>query len=235
MRVGDIKNITDDTRIKHFIHYFWDFSIQGIIADHPVAIYRRELSKLENTDDIKVVYDVIEKVYSKYIDYIEVTDAELYKSHRRYMEELCKHVNGYHYEDNMNEEKIALYMERKRKHEESQKQIEERLERLAFLYDVFGWERNGVRSRYDVIRRLARCEELTDIIVKNKDVLISDKRKLYDICEDVIVPKVGSELWNYTFCVIMNSLSHIIYKDRNYWLKKNGIDFESIQIDFKKG
>ena len=92
MIISELKNLSDDTRIKHFLHYFWDFAIPGILSETPILIYRRELLNIPEDSSLEDVYQIIQKVYENHIEYIKECDPKLFASQRRYINELSRRM-----------------------------------------------------------------------------------------------------------------------------------------------
>ena len=226
MTISELKKMTDDPRIKHFLHYFWDCEIP-ITSSGPLdRVYRYELSKAARFQDLNEVYETIKRVYCKYIDHIEKYDKKLYGSQRRYMKELCKRITGHNFSlDSINDE---ARLERERRSAEKQRLQDERYRQLAFLYPLLKLRPLPDDPKKDLIRNIAKREEVTTAILNRKEEIMTDKTLLYDAVADIIIPRAGTEAWVYGYYEIMCSLSYFIHKGRSYWLKVNHLEGKNL-------
>ena len=226
MTISELKKMTDDPRIKHFLHYFWDCEIPMTSSGPLDRVYRYELSKVARFQDLNEVYETIKRVYCKHIDHIEKYDKKLYGVQRRYINELCKRVTGHRFkDDDISEEDL---LERKKRFDEKQRLLDERYKQLAFLYPLFKLQPLTDNPKKDLVRIIAKREEVTTAILSRKEEIMADKTLLYDVAADIIIPRAGTEAWAYGYYEIMCGLSFLIHKDRLYWLKVNHLEGKNL-------
>lgn len=226
MTISELKNMTDDTRIKHFLHYFWDCEIPLTSSGPLDRVYRYELSKAASFQDLNEVYETIERVYFKHEDHIEKYDRRLYGMQRRYIKELCKRVTGHNFTVNDLSEEERL--ERKKRFDEKQRLRDERYKQLAFLYPLLKLQPLQDNPKKDLVRNIAKIEEITTAILHHKEEILADKTLLYDVAADIIIPRAGTDEWVYGYYDVMCSLSYFIHKDRLYWLKVNHLEGKNL-------
>lgn len=228
MKIGDIKNLSEDARVKFFFHFFWDFEIPGIVDDIPIAIYRRELQKLPDGSTIDEVYTIIRNVFVQYGEYFRDEGKIVYGNQTRYISELSRRLYNYSkYWKNMSLSEVTDVELRKEERKKELEAVKARMEKMSFLYEVFGLSKNPQKPNKDVVKEIAGVEQLSEEIVERKEEIIENNALFYELCERHILPAANTDSWNYTFGRIMKNVSRMVYQDKDYWLKKNQFDVDA--------
>lgn len=224
MKISELKQISSDARIKHFLHYFWDFAIPGIASDTPILIYRRELLKIPDNSSLDEVCSVIQQVYENHIEYIKECDQNLFASQRRYISELLRRALGKKYS---RKPKVTFYKAKEKRRVETILLSEKALQ-MEFLYTILDFNRKYRGTHLDIVHLISQSEELADEVIERRDELISNPAVFYTICEDNLLRYIKTNQWKIEYYKIMCAASSVVFHDSRYWIDKNGIDRELV-------
>ena len=218
MRISEIKRLTDKRRVRKIITYLWEFDS-----------FRSALSYFHKADcTIHDIYDVIVNTFFRLLD--EDSQSEKIILFRREIQNLSKALYGNpaawaagtKWEEEANASVAQAEEKRRIKHE--------RREQLEKLYDMLSLEKVGNR---DIIRLIILDYELFfAVLAKSEEGLT--RCKLYDICEEILLPRIINDSFVWRDYYILCMASAIAFKNWRYWAESNGLSIEEFDSKFSR-
>ena len=217
MRIGEIKRLFPELKCKIIISRLWD-----------IDDYKKALGRYDNEPcTVHDIYDVIVSVFLGLLDRSsEDIDEDTIKSQKRDIKTLSKMIYGEAYYWTIGTEYYRQHQQRKQKIVEREKRVEQ----LAPLYKKLSLSKGKSK---DVIEIIAKDEELCAKIMESSDKVAS-RMDLFQICQEVLVPRIKSGEYHYRDYWIMNSTSYLAFRSRENWAKLNNLSFEKVASKFMK-
>lgn len=225
MRISSIKNLAGDRRIAHNFTFFWNFQD-----------FQQAMSSLpEEGSSIDSIYSAIVSVFLRKLDEsnLDFDENSTINSLKRKVIALSKKIYDDKYywaigtkwksERDDYIQKQAYKLERR----------QARAERREKLEPLYGSLHLAHIEKADIIKLIILDEELSLAIIDSMSESMT-RKDLYNICEDIILPRIQLDTYTKLDLAIINKASRIAFGDKTYWAESNGLDLETINSKYYK-
>jgi hypothetical protein len=211
MKISEIKKCFDNKKSICCVEAFWD--------DCP---FYEALSRNQSQPTAENVYNIIREVFLKMLEKGEQTPEEKKENQRRKkdLQSLSKQLygNAYYWAKGTQWE---YYILRTQERNERRKIYE----KLSFLYERLSL--SHVNRRYDIVYQIAHAKPFYEAVINSEYTnAIKTLEDLYDCMESVMLDILETNECNYQYFYIMNNISNIAHRDKNYWIIKNKLTIE---------
>ncbi len=219
MRISTIKTLTDDEKAARILSYLW-------MEDD----YKRAMSAYpEEGATLDGLYKVIVDVFLKQLDEDEKTPL-LRGSIKRDIALLSRCLYGdRNYWAKGTKWEAGCIM----KAEQIKARRRFNTERLEAIDPLYGILHLKKAERGDIFRLIIKDDKLYEAVLESMDESFS-KEDLYNLCEDLILPRIQYGSFKYSDVALLTKASRIAFGDKNHWATANGLDPEQIKAQHRR-